>query len=268
MKRLLPVILLVSFYASFGQLQTSEVPGMINMQEYQALAAKEFERHYEETIRLVEEQTPVYEVGNDSAAAAMVETTFTSKPLSLYYKREELKLYSIPVFGMKQQPFQTECNGGFIDLISWDSLNLVQRVLIVSKDTLVAEFMTSARSYMVAPPQGLIHRTFAYDDLPRFAGGSFKNFFPANRIEKNYFSFEINGFIGRFVIRDDELYYVRKEYKGKYTGVNYQKVQRKGEVIWHKVNDDGFLSVIKKERAMSGSYPGNVARTLKRCLRP
>jgi len=127
---------------------------------------------------------------------------------------EDLKVYSIPIFEIKKI--------NFINSIDFSSNPNKQRVIIesIKNGKIVSEFnivdkkFTDEEGDFSRIKNVLIYYKYDYGDkidLPILIGGLNKYFFTKERLEKKYFRFDVVGFKGTFILKNNKIFYVTKK---------------------------------------------------------
>ena len=142
------------------------------------------------------------------------------KYLKNYFELNELKVYSIPIFDLLDKNDLKKCKKPFLELINFESNPNKQKVIVEHDNRIVSEFKILNKTFdqQVDSFYELNTAIFYYEynyngasDFPYMIGGPIKYFFTDERLETRYFRFDIEGFKGTFILKDNIIYYVTKE---------------------------------------------------------
>ena len=176
---------------------------------------------------------------------------FSLKYLKDIFKLENLKAYSIPIFTRKKS------KKNFINSIDFSSNPNQQRVIIehikngkiVSEFNIIAKKFTGKEDEFVKIGNVLIYYKYDYEsriDFPILVGNPNKYFFTKERLEKKYFRFDVVGFKGTFILKNNKIFYVTKKTTSekKIKDLSYVDEIKKSKTIYIEV-DDNFLKKFK-----------------------
>lgn len=173
------------------------------------------------------------------------------KYLKDIFNLEDLKVYSIPIFKIKN------VENSFINSIDFTSNPNKQRVIIenIINDKIVSEFNIDGKKFtekedeFVRIDNVLIYYKYNYNDefdFPILIGGPYKYFFIKERLEKKYFRFDVVGFKGTFIIKNNKIFYATKKIISdkKIKKLSYEDEIKLSKTIYIEV-DDNFLKRFK-----------------------
>lgn len=174
-----------------------------------------------------------------------------------FFSLNELKTYSIPIFDLKESKNLKSCKSYLLELVDFKSNPNKQKVIVEFNSKVVSEFYTIDKTFnskidsFYKIVTQLYYHKYNYNgefDFPILIGGPYKYFFVKERLEKKYFRFDVEGFRGTFVLKNNKVYYVTKQMP---SNINLKKLSVEEEfelqkTVFIEVREN-FLDEIKNE---------------------
>lgn len=128
--------------------------------------------------------------------------------VSTHYNFDELKIYSAPIFSLKND-IEYSCEKNFVDYIDFSDNFSRQNIYVEAKDSLVCITQLSKGKNSEESPLDIFSKALLiHKDVP-IMGSNINLYSYKEKLYKKYFTFNIEGLMGDFVFKDDKVFFVQ-----------------------------------------------------------